>query len=307
MMRIGITLPIGGPAVNPANLSKIGKKAEALGFHSLWTYDRLLYAVEPRNPYGGKTPWPDLFKHTADPLDTLTFIAAQTEQIALGTSVLNAPFYNPVLLARRLTTIDVLSNGRLKVGLGLGWSEDEFTAVGVPMKQRGRRMDEFLTLLKAIWTENPASFAGEFYQLPPSFFHLKPVQKPHPPIYLGTFNARGLKRAATLADGWNPSGIGIEQIQVMGDQMRSFAAEAGRDPSELGIVLRTSIQLTDAPVSQGHHLLRGTVEQVQADLRTLAEAGVDEIIAGIGTLGTTDGLTLDDYLARLEQISYLLY
>jgi alkanesulfonate monooxygenase SsuD/methylene tetrahydromethanopterin reductase-like flavin-dependent oxidoreductase (luciferase family) len=159
-MRIGVTLPIGGPEVNPTNLSKIGQKAEALGFHSLWTYDRLLYAIEPRNPYGGETPWPEIFKYTADPLDTLTFIAAQTEHIALGTSVLNAPFYNPVLLARRLTTIDVLSNGRLKLGLGLGWSEDEFTAVGVPKKQRGRRMDEFLTLLKAIWTEDPVTFDG---------------------------------------------------------------------------------------------------------------------------------------------------
>ncbi len=305
-MRIGVTLPIGGPEADPTNLSRIGKKAEAFGFHSLWTYDRLLYAVEPRNPYGGKAPWPEVFKHTADPLDTLTFIAAQTEKIALGTSVLNAPFYNPVLLARRLTTIDVLSNGRLKVGLGLGWSEDEFTAVGVPMKRRGRRMDEFLILLKAIWTENPVSFDGEFYQLRPSLFHLKPVQKPHPPIYLGTFNARGLKRAATLADGWNPSGIGIEQIRTMGNQMRSFVAEAGRDPSELGIVLRTSIQISDTPGGENRRLLRGTVEQVQADLRTLAEAGVNEIISGIGILGTTDGLTVDEYIERMEQISQLL-
>jgi probable F420-dependent oxidoreductase len=305
-MRIGVTLPIGGPEVNPTNLSKIGQKAEALGFHSLWTYDRLLYAIEPRNPYGGETPWPEIFKYTADPLDTLTFIAAQTEHIALGTSVLNAPFYNPVLLARRLTTIDVLSNGRLKLGLGLGWSEDEFTAVGVPKKQRGRRMDEFLTLLKAIWTEDPVTFDGEFYQLPLSRFHLKPVQKPHPPIYLGTFSKRGLKRAATLADGWNPSGIGISKIQEMGEQMRTFAAEAGRDPSELSIVLRTSIHLSDKDNDENRRLLQGTAQQVQADLEALAEVGVNEIISGIGILGTSDGLTIDGYLGRMEQISQLL-
>lgn len=305
-MRIGVTLPIGGPEVSSANLSRIGRKAEELGFHSIWTYDRLLYAVEPRNPYGGKTPWPEVFKYTADPLDTLTFIAAQTEHIALGTSVLNAPFYNPALLARRLTTIDVLSNGRLKLGLGLGWSEDEFTAVGVPMKQRGRRMDEFLTLLKAIWADNPVAFEGEYYQLPPSIFQLKPVQKPHPPIYLGTFSKRGLKRAATLADGWNPSGIGVNKIQEMGDQMRSFAREAGRDTSELGIVLRTSIHLSDKHGDENRRLLQGTIQQIQADLKALAEVGVDEIISGIGILGTADGLTLDGYLNSMEQISQLL-
>ena len=121
----------------------------------------------------------------ADPLDALTYVAAHTKKIKLGTSVLDMPYYNPVMLARRLTTIDLLSNGRLCVGLGLGWSKDEMDATGADMKKRGALADEFLPLLKAIWTTNPVEFHGKFFNVPKSYIDLKPVQKPHPPILPG--------------------------------------------------------------------------------------------------------------------------
>jgi alkanesulfonate monooxygenase SsuD/methylene tetrahydromethanopterin reductase-like flavin-dependent oxidoreductase (luciferase family) len=121
---------------------------------------------------------------------------------AVGTSVLDIPYYSPVMLARRVTTLDVLSGGRVRLGLGLGWSKDEHDAVGAPMKQRGARAEEFLAVMKAIWTTDPAEFKGQFFTLPRSVIETQPVQKPHPPIYMAAFVPVALKRIARLADGW---------------------------------------------------------------------------------------------------------
>src|SRR4029077_2560213 len=150
-----------------------------------------------------------------DPLEALTFAAAKTKTITLGTSVLDIPYYNPVMLARRLTTLDVLSNGRLRVGLGLGWSKDEMDAAGADMKRRGAMADEFLQGLKAVWTTNPVEFHGKFFQVPKSFIEPKPVQKPHTPIYLAAFAPPALKRLATMADGWNPVMIPVAGMAEM--------------------------------------------------------------------------------------------
>src|SRR5919108_6553528 len=157
-MRIGITLPnLGRATTNPKNIVQAAKHAEALGYHTLWVADRLLYPVNPKTPYA-VTPdgsLPDFYKNVLDPLETLTFAAAHTGQIGLGTGILDIPFYNPVVLARRLTTLDIFSSGRLRVGFGLGWSEDEFEAVGASLKERGAGADEFIQVLKAIWTAHP--------------------------------------------------------------------------------------------------------------------------------------------------------
>src|SRR3954452_2556512 len=205
-MKLGFALPNVGPIATPEAVTQVAQRAEALGYHSLWTIERLLYPVVPQTAYAvtadGSLPEP--YKHVLDPLDALTFAAAQTKKITLGTSVLDMPYYNPVLLARRLSTIDFLSNGRLRVGLGLGWSKDEMDATGAEMKDRGTKADEFIGVLKAIWTTDPAEFHGKYYQLPKSYISQKPVQKPHPPIYLAAFAPPALKRIATSAQGWNP-------------------------------------------------------------------------------------------------------
>jgi alkanesulfonate monooxygenase SsuD/methylene tetrahydromethanopterin reductase-like flavin-dependent oxidoreductase (luciferase family) len=125
-------------------------------------------------------------------------------------------YYNPVLLARRLSTLDVLSHGRLRVGLGLGWSKDEFDATGVSLRERGARADEFLAVLQAIWTSDLVEFQGQFYRIPRSIIPPKPVQKPYPPIYLAAFVPPALRRLAQGADGWNPAGIPIDGMQQKG-------------------------------------------------------------------------------------------
>ena len=237
-MRIGFALPNVGPIGTPTAVSAVAQRAEALGYQSLWTIDRLLWAVKPQTPYP-VTPdglLPEPYKHVLDPLDTLTFAAAQTKTVALGTSVLDMPYYNPVTLARRLTTIDVLSNGRLRVGLGLGWSQDEMQAANADMKKRGAMANEFLQVLKAIWTTNPAEFHGNFYQPPNSYISQTPVQNPHPPIYLAAFAAPAMQRLAEMADGWNPVAIppaGMAQmfagLQQMVESRRTRSFRAAND------------------------------------------------------------------------------
>src|SRR5437879_8164038 len=165
-MKIGFALPNIGPLGSAQAVSKVAGRAEALGYDSLWTIERLLCPVKPQTPYPA-TPdglLPELYKYSLDPLDTLTFAAAHTRTVALGTSVLDIPYYNPVTLARRLTTLDLLSSGRLRVGLGLGWSTDEMDATGVDMKQRGAIADEFLQVLQSLCTTHPVEFLGQSYK-----------------------------------------------------------------------------------------------------------------------------------------------
>ena len=205
-MRLGFNIPQIGPAATPEAMVKVAQRAEELGYDSLWVTERLLYPIEPQSSYrvthDGSLP--EAYKIVLDPLESLTYVAGFTSRIALGTSVLVMPYYNPVTLARRLTTLDVLSGGRLRVGIGQGWSKDEFDATGASMKGRGRRADEFISVLKAIWTTDPVELHGEFFRVPRSNILPKPVQKPHLPVYLAAYSPSGLKRVATMADGWLP-------------------------------------------------------------------------------------------------------
>jgi probable F420-dependent oxidoreductase len=301
-MRIGFSLPNGGPLATPAAIAAIARRAEDLAYDTLWTFERLLYAVKPRDPYPG-TPdgsWPAVFRRMLDPLDTLTFAAAQTSKVHLGTSVLNIPFYNPVMLARRLTTIDYLSGGRLRVGFGLGWSKDEMDAAGADMKERGARGDEFLAVLKAIWTQNPVEFHGKFFQLPNSYIDLKPMQKPHPPVYLAAFAPAALARVARLGDGWNPAGIPAEGMAQMFSSIKQMAAAAGRDPARLEMAVRANLQLTDRPLGKERRIFTGTLEQIQEDTDACRAIGAHEVHFAPGSGRESD--TVEGWLALMEQL-----
>lgn len=176
-MRIGSSLPHLGPATSPRTILEAAQHAESLGYDSLWACDRLFYPVKPQTQYAATRDGslPSAFQRVFDPLAALTFATAHTTRIALGTSVLDLPYYNPLVLARQLTTLDVFSAGRLRVGKGLGWSKDEFEAAGASRSDRGRRADEFLQLLKAIWATNPVEFHGTYYHVPRSLIEPKPV------------------------------------------------------------------------------------------------------------------------------------
>src|SRR5215469_13025605 len=304
-MKIGFALPNIGPVGSADALSKVATRAEALGYESLWTIDRLLWPVKPQTPYPA-TPdgqLPEAYQYSLDPLDTLTFAAAQTKTITLGTSVLDIPYYNPVMLARRLTTLDQLSRGRLRLGLGLGWSKDEMDATGASMQQRGARADEFLQVLKAIWTTNPAEFHGKFYQLPKSYIDHKPVQKPHPPIYMAAFAPAALKRVATMADGWNPVAIPAEGMAQMFASIRQMAKEAGRDPSSLRMVVRANVEIKDKPLATQRMIFSGSLDQIKEDVADCKRVGADELF--FDPTFYEGAQTLEDWLAVMEQVRKL--
>ena len=178
-MRLGFFLPHIGPWAGPEALSRVATEAEGIGFDSLWVTERSLLPLDPITPYPLGT-LPDVYRRVLDPLDALTFVAAQTSRVALGQAVINLPWYNPVLLSRRLATIDVLSNGRLRVGLGQGWSEDEYLAAGSSWQNRIARFEESMAVLKMIWTTDPVEFEGEYHTIPRSWIGPKPIQEPHP-------------------------------------------------------------------------------------------------------------------------------
>src|ERR1051325_5279743 len=237
-MRFGFALPQIGSTAGPEALVRVAKRAEDLRFDTLWVLDRILWPVNPRAPYPlGDGSLPVQYKNVLDPIETLTFAAAPTSRITVSTGVLSLPGYNPVRLARRLSALDVLSRGRLRVGFGIGWSPDEYEAAGAAWEDRGKRTDEAINVLKTIWTSDPVEFEGKYYRIAKSFIGPKPVQKPHPPIYMAAFTPAALKRVAAEADGWLPVGIPLSGIAEMFGQIRNMATSAGRDPSALELVI----------------------------------------------------------------------
>lgn len=301
-MRIGFSLGNVGPIGSAEAIAKIAQRAEALGYESLWTVERLLWPLHPQVPYP-VTPDGDLpeeYKHVLDPLDTLAYAAAHTKTIALGTSVLDMPYYNPLVLARRLTTIDILSNGRLRVGLGLGWSKDEMDATGADMKLRGARADEFIAVLKAIWTTDPVEFHGKFYQISKSYVSQKPVQKPHPPVYLAAFAPPALQRLAAVADGWNPVMVPPDGMAQMFEGIKQMAKAAGRDPSRLQLIVRANVVVSDAPLGKDRALFSGTLDQLKEDLSSCRSIGAHEVF--FDPTFSPGAQTLDCWLQLMEQL-----
>lgn len=302
-MRVGVFLPNLGESANPEAVITGAKRAEELGYDSVWVADRLLYPVKPRNKYPASPDgvMPEYFKRALDPLTTLTFVAAHTTKIHVGTSVLNIPFYHPLVLARALTSLDVLSGGRLEVGFGLGWSEDEFEAVGATAKGRGARASEFLDALKAIWGNDPVEFRGQHFTIPQSIIGLKPVQKPHPPVYLAAFTDAALRRVGRKADGWIPARMPYHQLERMLADLRAIAQAAGRDPNALKLAVLTIPKVTAVPITGERAPFSGSPEQFKEDVARTRALGADKLILQIDLGGP-----LKDSLAAMERLRPLV-
>jgi probable F420-dependent oxidoreductase len=271
-MQIGFGAPVSGSWATPGNQIEIAQRAEALGYRSLWTYSRILFPDWPEEQRLGP-----VYRSVHDPLIMAGFLAGVTSTVRLGIAVVNLPYYAPLVLAKALTSIDIVSNGRLDAGLGLGWSPDEFEAVGVDMARRGDRAEEYLECLQAIWTQDPVEFAGEFYRVPRGWVDPKPVQRPRPPILLGGTAEPALRRAGRVADGWiSSSRVPGSQIPGAIDTIRQAAVDAGRDPSQVRIVVRGSLRLRESDSAEDP-TMTGTVEKITADLDRYADAGTDEV------------------------------
>lgn len=300
-MRFGFALPQIGSTAGPEALLRVAKRAEDLGFDSLWVLDRILWPVSPRAPYPiGDSSLPLQYKNVLDPVETLTFAAAQTSRIALATGVLNLPWYNPVLLARRLSTLDILSRGRLRVGFGIGWSPDEYEAAGAPWQDRGKRADESIEVLKKIWTTDPVEFEGKYYRIAKSFIGPKPVQKPHPPIYMAAFTPSAMKRVAAEANAWLPVGIPLSEVGAMFDAIKKMAKEAGRDSSALELIVTAGVEIHKKPIEKERTEFSGSIEQIGEDFAAVRKLGAAEI--AIYAQFLPPGETAEDLIGRMEAL-----
>jgi len=277
-MKLGLALPNLSPLGTRENIINFAREAERLGFDSLWVTERLLFPIQPRQLYVGGA-WPEVYKYVLDPLDTLIFAAAVTENVRLGTSVLDFPFYTPARLAKHIATLDVLSNGRAVIGAGIGWSEDEFIASNVPFSERSGRMTEMVHALNALWGPDPVEFHGKYFDVPATLFNPKPLQKPRPPLLLGGYAPAALARAARLADGFNPVAIpNAAAVEQSFAAMRQAWIEAGREPTRPEIVVRVNHGfISDHPLEGQRQFLTGSVEQVRQDVQRLASWGATEV------------------------------
>ncbi len=244
-MKFGVHLPQIGRSATREGIRDFAQMVEELGFDSVWVSDHVVVPrrIRSRYPYSrsGQFPMPPDLPFL-EPLSALGFVAGCTERVSLGTTVLVVPMRNPVLAAKQLASLDVLSGGRLIFGAGAGWMEEEFQALDAPFGRRGRRLDECLTLIRALWTEPNVDFEGEFYSLHDVGFAPRPLQKPHPPIWVGGHGDAARRRAALLGDAWHAIGLAPERLAELHATVRDTAREAGRG-ADIAVTLRLGVRL----------------------------------------------------------------
>jgi probable F420-dependent oxidoreductase len=271
-MKIGFGAPVSGVWATPENLAGFAGRAEQAGYASLWTFQRLLVPV-------GSAMEP-VYQSVLDPIAALGYLAACTSRIRLGVAVVNLPFVSPAVLAKQAATLDILSAGRLDLGLGVGWMPEEFEAAGASIARRGARADEYVAALHALWAEGVTEFAGEFYSVPAGRAEPKPVQPGDPPILLGGLARTALQRAGRIAAGWvTSSRTNLSRIGEGVETVRAAARAAGRDPDAARIVCRGVVRAGQEATGPdgGRLLLSGSYDQIRADTAWLGEQGVTEV------------------------------
>lgn len=263
-MIIGFGAPVAGAWATPGLLGSFAEQAEQAGYGSLWTFQRLLV------PEGsGMEP---VYRSVLDPMVALGYAAARTARIRLGVALINLPFISPAYLAKQAATVDVLSGGRLDLGLGIGWLPEEFTATGATTPRRGARTEEYLAVLRTLWSDEISSFSGEFYTIPAGRQQPKPVQQPGPPVLLGGMSAAAMQRAGRLADGWiTSSRADLSAIRPAVAVIQEAAAAAGRGP--IRIICRGVVRTG----GDSDQLLSGSYEKIRSDTQWLGEQGVTEV------------------------------
>ena len=290
-MKFGFYLPNQGPTARPDPLAEIARNGDRLGFNCMVVGDHILVprGISSLYPYtvGGEFPstqdgeW-------MEQLTLLTYLAGITENIRLVPSVMIVPYRNPLLTAKILATLDVLSKGRLTLGVGVGWMEEEFLALGAPpFAERGAVTNEYLRAFKELWTSEEPHFEGKYCRFSDINFRPRPVQQPHPPIWVGGQSRRAIRRAAELGNGWHPIGATpaapLEPEQLAQDMatLRRYAERAGRDPSELDVAIKSPLHDKELTGSGPRRRFSGEADAVLKDIQAYAELGVSHFIFDI--------------------------
>ncbi|NKB39032.1 MAG: TIGR03619 family F420-dependent LLM class oxidoreductase [Gammaproteobacteria bacterium] len=279
-MNIGLCIPLIAPYASPEYIRVLGQSAEELGFSTLWIGEHVVLFDEYDSRYplaeDGKMPGNAEDNVEMETFTSLAFLAAHTRTIRLGTGVCVLPQRNPVYTAKEVSNVDWLSNGRLTLGLGVGWLAEEYAAVGASFEKRGARCDSYLEVMKRLWCDKVSSYEDEFYHLPECRFYPKPVQQPYPPIVFGGNNNATFRRVASEGGGWYALGLNPQQLSVQLGKLDDKLKEHGRS--------RQDISIYACPYPHEHD---------QEMIRQYHELGVDEVI-------------LLDFAASTEELETLL-
>ena len=312
-MKYGITLPSRGLMANPEDLITIARRADELGYDSLSVGDHIVVprSIASRYPYSEAGNFPSSGSGEAmEQLSLLTFVAGHTKRIRLVPSVMIVPHRNPLVAAKVLATLDILSEGRLVLGVGVGWMREEFETLGLPpFDKRGAVTDEYIRAFKELWTSDNPSFDGKYCSFSNITFLPKPAQRPHPLIWVGGESQRALRRAAELGDGWYPIGSNPafpmgqpDQLAAGIERLATFARRAGRDPARIEVIYRThefEIQNGGSGQSPSRNPFVGTADDIASDVRMYQDMGVGVLVVDIMRLSSN----IDDALFHMENFA----
>jgi probable F420-dependent oxidoreductase len=268
-MRVGVNLINFGPGVSPESLARWTRLAEALGYHLVMISDHVAVTAD----VGARYPAPFY-----DPFTTLGYLAGLTATVELGTTVVILPYRHPLQTARMAANVDRLSGGRLIFGIGVGWAQQEFAALGVPFHRRGAITDDYLAAIKTAWTTDVASHHGPFVSFDDVQTGPRPLRTPHPPIWVGGASDAALRRAVRHGDGWHPIRIRLDWLAQTGlPRLREIAAAEGRPAPAL--CPRIKVRLTEAPLPDATRLAgEGSLDQIRADLAALHALGAAYVL-----------------------------
>lgn len=277
-MKVGFGIPNNQGVEDPNDLVKLAVTAEQLGFSSVWVREHLFHAAYVAERLGDK-PYHDA-------LTILTAIACATENIRLGTSVLVLPWHDPARLGKMIATLDQLSGGRVSLGVGIATTRDEYENLGIDFTTRGKRMDEILGALQALWTQETPEFSGEFYRYSGLKFSPKPQQTPYPPLLIGGSSTAAHRRVARFGDGWHTLRQSPRQVAEGRDKIIELMKARGRDPSALQYSLTMPLRFTGkAPSAEvwDRTTLTGTDDDIAETIKAYQSAGLDEIVISVST------------------------
>jgi probable F420-dependent oxidoreductase len=305
-MQFGLHLPASTPSVTAGELTRFAQTAEALGFYCITIADHVIVPKTISIPYpytvDGKYPGSGYHLET---LTTMGFLAGATRRIRFVTSVMIAPYRNPIITAKMLATLDVLSEGRVIAGIGVGWMKEEFDNLRAPnFAERGKVTDEYIRAFRELWTQDNPSFDGKYCQFSDLVFIPKPVQQPSIPIWIGGHSKQAIRRAARLGDGWHPIG-GVPTIPLEPEDMKrdlatlaDFARAAGRDPERIHVALKGSLFDKEKKIEGRRRHFMGTAEEIASDIRAYRDAGVDTLIFDVRRPSFTETVERMDWLAK---------
>jgi len=278
-MKFGVTIPNNWGIEDPQQVLAFGPLAEELGYDSVWVMDHLFNNGYIRQRLDGKPYY--------NPLAILSYLAATTKNVLLGTSVLVLPYHNPIDLAKYTATLDQMSGGRVTLGVGVGAMTEEFKALGISMKRRGSLTNECIAIIKELWTNEEPSYHSPRWNFSDLKFSPKPLQKPHIPIWVGGASPGALQRAATMGDGWHPSGVTAEDYSISRRNIQEMAVVAGRNPESLTWSARVEVEAHGAPSSDRAasraRISASNVDQMIAGIAAYQTAGVEHIVLALNT------------------------